>query len=644
VYRGSFNSNLFSPFCSFFHTVETGKVTGKLASSVAKQSVKQSRKVVKGTVKTGVNLTKNTGKALIAPVTRKSNKPPKSEPKKKSKEKEDAQMIGVSKKMRKLEKIEDRIATPPTFVAGELCAPEQSCRTASRVLSRMSNVQFMSPDWHKCSAVLSGEVGYQAEQDRWFLEGNAVHLGVTPFKGGTSRGDPLEESLVARCLWESHWREEWCGMYESCVSFFSPLTSSPCLEIAYIDVSSVRPLDSGVQSPLPGFPILVLETAWLCHYVAFRDHESRDTFGHKVEKAIASHIKRVEATVSVEQSQLRKARFWQGFQTLSETSLSSGAGKWAKIVSSQKRKARIVLNGRRMAFDRHSTTIGDVSTGFTFVENLLTRALSFSSESLEKDPESFVEFLDLTSQLRFLPLDEISLSSCNAFCLFVNIYHCLLQQALLHSVNGPLSKKSVSHFMRTSCYEIGGDVFSLAELQSCVIRGKMSKPINPKAPYIEAPKKSNAYRYYSLDYKDARIHFVLNTGDTACPEVVPVLKPVSIERQLQTSSTIFLANKQLVVDTKRRTVLLPKVCDVFRNDFGPGDALTILKFCISGMNEETANSVRLLTMDESNLVIRFHHSSENYHSSLKLRSDKEDIQRDFISKRAHSSSSVEIEL
>mmetsp|Transcript_23947 Transcript_23947/g.44519 ORF Transcript_23947/g.44519 Transcript_23947/m.44519 type:complete len:594 (+) Transcript_23947:57-1838(+) len=576
---------------------------------------------MKGTVKTGVSITKTTGKALIAPVTRKSNKPPKAEPKKK---KEDSS-IEVSKKLRKLEKIEAKTMRPPTFIAGELCAPEQSCRAASRVLSRMSNLQFMSPAWQKCNDVLSAEVEYTAEQDRWFLEGSAVHLGVTPIKGDIARGELQEESLVARCLWESHWREEWCGMYESCVSFYAPMASSPCLEIAYIDITNVRPLENDDESPLPGLPKMVLETAWLCHYIAFRDDEARDTFGEKLEFAIENHVKLVEETASLEQSELRKARFWQGFQTLSESSLSSGTGKWAKISSKDKSMERAVLNGRRMAFDCDTTLFDNLSTAYKFVENLLTRALSFSLEHLEQEPESFVEFLDLTSQLRFLPLDEVDFSSRHAFCLFVNIYHCLLQQALLLSVNGPLHKKSVGHFMKTSCYEIGGDVFSLAELQCCVIRGKMSKPTAPKPPYIEAPKKSNAHRYYALDYTDARVHFVLNTGDIACPVSVPVLTPRLVEQQLNNACAVFLANKQLVIDTRRRTVTLPKVCEVFKHDFGAGDSLSILKFCIGGMDEETANTVRMLLMDESTLIIKFHHTQDQYHASLKFRLPNESI-------------------
>jgi Protein of unknown function, DUF547 len=162
-----------------------------------------------------------------------------------------------------------------------------------------------------------------------------------------------------------------------------------------------------------------------------------------------------------------------------------------------------------MVFDLHT----DMTDGYAFVEEVTTAALSFSLDSLENDPDSFIDFLDAISHLRLLPLEEIDFTNKDAFCLFVNLYHCLLQHAMLLSVNGPIEKRSVAHFMRTASYEIGGDVFSLAELHCCVIRGKMCRPLNPKPPYIEAPKKSNAHRFYALDYTDARVNFVLVSRD-----------------------------------------------------------------------------------------------------------------------------------
>lgn len=266
-------------------------------------------------------------------------------------------------------------------------------------------------------------------------------------------------------------------------------------------------MDAGTLSPLPGFYILVVETAWLCHYIAFRTEEARAIFKEKLNDAVEHYFNKID-TDNIEEDSLKKARFWQGFQSLSNSSPTSEAGKWAKVSTGKSSKERIIFNGRRMAFDINDA-LSEGSDGYAFVEDLLSRALCFDFKNLEDHPESFVEFLDLTSQLRLLPLDEIDLSSPHAFCLFANIYHCLLQHALLLSVNGPIDRKSVQDIMRTSCYEIGKDVFSLSELHCCVLRGKMSKPFNLKPPYPDVPKKSMSYRFYALDFVDPRINFVL---------------------------------------------------------------------------------------------------------------------------------------
>lgn len=208
--------------------------------------------------------------------------------------------------------------------------------------------------------------------------------------------------------------------------------------------------------------------------------------------------------------ELWNARFWQGFQNSVESDSAVGRGKWAEVRSGSKKKiSRTILNSRRMEFDLDDDHLQKAGGPGKFVEDLLATALSFSLSSLEKDPERLVTFLDAVSYLRLLPVVEIDRSGVDAFCLFVNLYHCLFQHSLLLAVNGPLHRRTVGHFMRASCYEIGGDVFSLAEIQSCIIRGKMSRPVSPKPPYVDVQKKSNAYRYYALDYTDPRVNFIL---------------------------------------------------------------------------------------------------------------------------------------
>jgi hypothetical protein len=94
--------------------------------------------------------------------------------------------------------------------------------------------------------------------------------------------------------------------------------------------------------------------------------------------------------------------------------------------------------------------------------------------------------------------------------------------------------------------------------------------------------------------------------------------------QLNTAAKIFL-RQELEIDIKRRLVVLPKICEIYKNDFGQ-DSLACLKFCMGGLDEGTASTIRVMMMDESNLVIRYQHTSESYHSALKLKKNSSGIQ------------------
>jgi hypothetical protein len=63
--------------------------------------------------------------------------------------------------------------------------------------------------------------------------------------------------------------------------------------------------------------------------------------------------------------------------------------------------------------------------------------------------------------------------------------------------------------MRCSSYEVGGNVYSLAEIESIILRGNLSRAVNPKAPFVVAPKEAYFESYSSLTTVDARINFLL---------------------------------------------------------------------------------------------------------------------------------------
>lgn len=592
-------------------------------SKTSKQVVRQSKKVGKGTV--------SAGKAIIGPMSRSglhSKKPPMREPKvakvakpsaRSSNRKTKKELLAVNRTMKRIgKKHADTWLSVPNVLAGQLSPPEQSLRTTSHALSRMSNAAPHTQLAKEFEQIANQQFAAPSELDISFLQGGAVQLGVVP----PDDQPLLYDSLVARCLWESHWREEWCGIYEKSIVFFGPTSKQSSLQLSYVDITSLRSLGSNVFSPIPGYPILAIETSWQCYYLAFPDEESRDICSGKIDEQI-KYIAAQEVPDDAYKN-LWKARFWQGFQDSVDAAGTTGNHKWAKVPSGSNPQHRSLMNGRRMVFDvepfssLEETDVLAMDKIEAFVATLLNLALATTFDSLEANPAAFAEFLDMTSQLRAIPLDRIDLSNPAALCIFTNLFHCLLHHALLLAIHGPLHKKSVGHFFRTTCYEVGGDVFSLAELYHCVIRGNMSKPVSPKNPYLDVPKKSASYSVYSLFYTDVRMNFVLNTGDISCPQQVPVLRPDSLELQLQGLSRTFV-KRQLSIDHNKRTILLPKICDVYRNDFddyGDSSNLACLAFCVSLLETEERVKITAFMAGDSPYAVKFSQCAEFYHQFL----------------------------
>jgi len=96
------------------------------------------------------------------------------------------------------------------------------------------------------------------------------------------------------------------------------------------------------------------------------------------------------------------------------------------------------------------------------------------ADNLAPEPVDFqslwVDFMDGVSLLQCIDLSLVDHSSPEATCLFLNLYHCLLIHAYL-VVGLPNSLFKWSNFFRFCSYEAFGDIFSLAELEHCILRG-----------------------------------------------------------------------------------------------------------------------------------------------------------------------------
>ncbi|GMI41384.1 hypothetical protein TeGR_g3289 [Tetraparma gracilis] len=244
-----------------------------------------------------------------------------------------------------------------------------------------------------------------------------------------------------------------------------------------------------------------------------------------------------------------------------------------------------------------------------FSRRLLTTALGLSPDS---SLENLVAFLDSTSCLRSLKMPDIDLASETAVCFFVNVYHSLLQHALL--LLGPPTKSSVTHFMRCVCYEIGNDVFSLAELEYCVIRGRLSAPQSSRSFFVEPSKSSaDAFRFYALGAVDARVNFVLHTGLKSNPVGVHVLDHrTPLGGQLNEASTAHV-QASIMVDSKKRVVHLPEIYKAYRGDFGGNDPL---KFLLRFLEKKEWEAVSWLIAEPGGVAIKYSHTHGDFQTFL----------------------------
>jgi hypothetical protein len=112
--------------------------------------------------------------------------------------------------------------------------------------------------------------------DTWFLRGGAAEIGVTV----SSKMPHLHQCLVARCLWESHWREELAVLYPTHISFYAPLSRKPIWVLPLADLMKVRVMQR--ENPLPGLFVLCLECLGRCHYVCFSTPLLRDVWASAI--------------------------------------------------------------------------------------------------------------------------------------------------------------------------------------------------------------------------------------------------------------------------------------------------------------------------------------------------------------------------
>lgn len=179
----------------------------------------------------------------------------------------------------------------------------------------------------------------------------------------------------------------------------------------------------------------------------------------------------------------------------------------------------------------------------------------------------WLSFMDGVALLQAIDLQQLpnNLSNDEALCLFLNLYHCMLLHSFL-VIGTPTSLFKFQSLFRNCSYEAFGDIFSLAELEHCIIRAGMSRPdINVLAQFFIP---SSQFSFALKNTRDYRLLWALNCGSVTNSPETPIFKPNKLHSQLDLAVRMNVTRQVLITTSSGSYLItLPQICQWYTKDF-----------------------------------------------------------------------------
>jgi hypothetical protein len=355
--------------------------------------------------------------------------------------------------------------------------------------------------------------------------------------------------LAARAISDRHWVEEWVKITTRAIFFCSPEKRKHHFRVTLQNIVGVERLDPELNPHFPQHYFLAIETSGRSVYLMFGDEKECDSWVDLISGLKQSSQ---EDSDSSSNDSSRSARLLD---------IGNPAEEYLHKSSLWNCKHRRILNCKRFSF--RCQTGGDA---LQLVETALIHALESSKDAFD-DYGHRGAFLDSAAALKQVSVHGLPDDARLTF--FLNLYHVMIIHSFL--VLGPpdSSLKWISYFNNIA-YQVSDDIFSLTELEHCIIRAKMSFPsqflsrfVIPKSPYQIAMTKS-----------DFRINFALNCGSLSNPPTIFIYRVEQLDRQLDAASKLFLKRVTGIRRSARDVFIhLPRLCQWYSNDFGSQEAM-----------------------------------------------------------------------
>jgi len=376
---------------------------------------------------------------------------------------------------------------------------------------------------------------------------------------------------VARALSEHHFVEEFARVTADHITFYQYQRNRPVFHfrMSIETIVNARKLCRDASPHFPQHYFMALETLGRTIYLMFLSESERNSWVDALVKLSSSPslesrgcvIQMPQSPGNSEGSDTRSCISYDALLMVDDP-----IEEFLHKSSSWRCRKRRILNCRQFSFGGLDQRL-DPSA---LVGEALRRALSPTEE--DSEDENLRAFLDSASALKNVDVNQLNEKERMAF--FLNLYHVMIMHTFLVLGTPGSTLKWIACF-NTIAYQCSDDIFTLSELEHCIIRSAMNYP-SQIVSKIVLPK--SRYRF-ALTQADYRINFALNCGSPSCPGNVPIYTASSLDKALDYTAYSYLQQTVMAWPRAKNGVVLslPRVCRWFSEDFGNGSTGDVLR-------------------------------------------------------------------
>ncbi|XP_041066707.1 uncharacterized protein zgc:152951 [Carcharodon carcharias] len=211
---------------------------------------------------------------------------------------------------------------------------------------------------------------------------------------------------------------------------------------------------------------------------------------------------------------------------------------------------------------KHSEAMRDLTLKL-FSEHITPDGKLVDYKSMKRST-TFDEYCQLATQLQRVDLENLTRKEKLAF--FINVYNALVIHGNIKQ-GPPKNMWQRYKFFNSVSYVIGGEVFTLQDIENGVLRGnrkgiaQITKPFSKGDPRLKV----------ALEEAEPLIHFALNCGVLSCPPI-KTYSAEEIDKELKISAAAFLDGPDSCqVDISKKEVRLSQIFKWYKVDFGGTD-------------------------------------------------------------------------